>query len=127
MIEVIIAILLFFILLAILGYKREADSLLGCLLMIPIGIISFLFEILLHLLLSPIYIIAFFMPSKEKKALSELENIKQENEELTKEKKALCKLENIKKENEELRKENEKLINKRDLLLKKLNKRRKHE
>ncbi|ECP9363189.1 MULTISPECIES: hypothetical protein [Campylobacter] len=107
MIEVIIAILLFLILLAILGYKREADSLLGCLLMIPIGIISFLFEILLHLLLSPIYIIAFFMPSKEKKALS--------------------KLEIIKKENEELRIENEELLNKRDLLLKKINKRHKYE
>lgn len=67
MIEVIIAILLFLILLAILGYKREADSLLGCLLMIPIGIISFLFEILLHLLLSPIYIIAFLCHLKRKR------------------------------------------------------------
>lgn len=45
----------------------------------------------------------------------------------SKEKKALSKLEIIKKENEELRKENEELLNKRDLLLKKINKRHKYE
>ncbi|MFX3627700.1 hypothetical protein [Campylobacter sp. LH-2024] len=96
----------------------------------PFGLIAMIFIALGHLfgfILKIIFELLFFVFSKEKKALDELENIKQENEELTKEKMALGKLEDLKKENKELVKKNEELLNKRDLLLKKIDKRHKYE